>query len=327
MTPAEILAAIPKLAALVVGDICLDRWCTYDPSTSEASRETGIPRIGVVRTESTAGAGGTVANNLAALGCGRVAVLGAIGDDGFGLELSRALAAGGISDLCIRAQSMQTFTYTKVINGETGLEDRPRLDFINIAPLERAVENQVLDRLQAAVQAFDVIIISDQAETSRGGVVTPVMRARLSGMAQTHRDKIFFADSRARIQLFRNVIAKPNQQEGEAACREWIGRIDYPELRRLLASPLLMVTHGPNGVLAVDDNGESWVPTRPEPNPVDICGAGDSFSAGAALALASGASPTDAAQFGNLVASVTIMKKGTGTATPGEVREKCKLWQ
>jgi rfaE bifunctional protein kinase chain/domain len=327
MTPAEILAAIPKLAALVVGDICLDRWCTYDPSTSEASRETGIPRIGVVRTESTAGAGGTVANNLAALGCGRVAVLGAIGDDGFGLELSRALAAGGISDLCIRAQSMQTFTYTKVINGGTGLEDRPRLDFINIAPLERAVENQVLDRLQAAVQAFDVIIISDQAETSRGGVVTPVMRARLSGMAQTHRDKIFFADSRARIQLFRNVIAKPNQQEGEAACREWIGRIDYPELRRLLASPLLMVTHGPNGVLAVDDNGESWVPTRPEPNPVDICGAGDSFSAGAALALASGASPTDAAQFGNLVASVTIMKKGTGTATPGEVREKCKLWQ
>ena len=327
MTPAEILAAIPKLAALVVGDICLDRWCTYDPSTSEASRETGIPRIGVGRTESTAGAGGTVANNLAALGCGRVAVLGAIGDDGFGLELSRALAAGGISDLCIRAQSMQTFTYTKVINGGTGLEDRPRLDFINIAPLERAVENQVLDRLQAAVQAFDVIIISDQAETSRGGVVTPVMRARLSGMAQTHRDKIFFADSRARIQLFRNVIAKPNQQEGEAACREWIGRIDYPELRRLLASPLLMVTHGPNGVLVVDDNGESWVPTRPEPNPVDICGAGDSFSAGAALALASGASPTDAAQFGNLVASVTIMKKGTGTATPGEVREKCKLWQ
>jgi hypothetical protein len=30
MTPAEILAAIPKLSALVVGDICLDRRCTYD---------------------------------------------------------------------------------------------------------------------------------------------------------------------------------------------------------------------------------------------------------------------------------------------------------
>ena len=49
MTAAEILAAIPNLSALVVGDICLDRWCTYDPATIEPSRETGIPRIGVVR--------------------------------------------------------------------------------------------------------------------------------------------------------------------------------------------------------------------------------------------------------------------------------------
>jgi sugar/nucleoside kinase (ribokinase family) len=54
-------------------------------------------------------------------------------------------------------------------------------------------------------------------------------------------------------------------------------------------------------------------------NPVDICGAGDSFSAGAALALRAGASPAEAALFGHLVASVTIMKPGTGTASPGEV--------
>ena len=32
MTTAEILAEFPKLSALVVGDICLDRWCTYDPA-------------------------------------------------------------------------------------------------------------------------------------------------------------------------------------------------------------------------------------------------------------------------------------------------------
>jgi rfaE bifunctional protein kinase chain/domain len=327
MTAAEILAAIPKLSALVVGDICLDRWCTYDPMTSEASRETGIPRIGVVRSEVTAGAGGTVANNLAALGCGHVAVLGAIGDDGFGLELSRALAAHGIADLCIRAQLMHTFTYTKVINGETGVEDRPRLDFINTAPLDPAVERQIVDRFQVAIQDFDVIVISDQAETSRGGVVTAEVRNAVSDLARRNPDKVFFADSRARIQHFRQVIAKPNQQEGEAACRELFGRIDYLELRRFLASPVLMVTHGPSGVLLVDDTGENWVPTLPEPHPVDICGAGDSFSAGAALALAAGATPVESAQFGNLVASITIMKKGTGTASPQEVREKCKLWQ
>jgi rfaE bifunctional protein kinase chain/domain len=326
MMATDILAAIPNLSALVVGDICLDRWCTYDPATSEASRETGIARIGVVRTEVTAGAGGTVANNLAALGCGRVAVLGAIGDDGFALELSRALAGRGVDDLCIRAGSLQTFTYTKVINRETGIEDRPRLDFINTAPLDGAVERQLLDRLRPAVPAFDVILIADQAETSRGGVVTPAVRDLVCHLAPSYPAKIFFADSRARIALFRGVIAKPNQQEGEAACRELFGRVDYPALRRHLAAPLLMVTHGSSGVLLVDDSGESWVRTQPVEHPVDICGAGDSFSAGAALALAAGASATQAARFANLVASITVMKKGTGTASPAEVREACKSW-
>ena len=91
MTIPEILARLHTLSALVVGDVCLDRWCTYDPALAEASRETGIPRVGIVKTETTPGAAGTVANNLVALGVGRVAVLGAIGDDGFGVELLRAL--------------------------------------------------------------------------------------------------------------------------------------------------------------------------------------------------------------------------------------------
>jgi rfaE bifunctional protein kinase chain/domain len=326
MTPAEILNAIPKLSALVVGDICLDRWCTYDPATSEPSRETGITRIGVVRSEVTAGAGGTVANNLAALHCGRVAALGAIGNDGFALELSRALSARGIADLSIRSDSLQTFTYTKVINGDTGIEDQPRLDFINTTPLDSAVERQIVGRLRAEAAAFDLIIISDQAETSRGGVITPTVRNQLHELALAYPTKIFFADSRARIQHFRGVIAKPNQQEGEAACHSLFGRIDYPALRRHIAAGVLMVTHGSDGVLIIDDSGESWVRTRPVSQPVDICGAGDSFSAGTALALAAGASPTEAAQFGNLIASITIMKKGTGTASPEEVCAQCKSW-
>ena len=320
MNAAQILAELPKLSALVVGDICLDRWCAYDPAVSEPSRETGIPRIGVVRTEVTPGAGGTIANNLAALGVGRVAVLGAIGDDGFGTELSRALSARGISaDLLVRKPAMQTFTYTKVINSQTGIEDQPRLDFINTTPLPQTVERQILDHLQMAVESFDVILISDQAETSQGGVVTPAVRELLAELAPQYPERIFFADSRARIHLFRRVIVKPNQQEAENACRELFGRVDFPALLRHAQAPLLFVTQGPSGVLAIDEAGETLIRTRPVANPVDICGAGDSFSAGAALALRVTGSPADAARFGNLVASITIMKKGTGTASPEEV--------
>jgi len=320
MTTTEILAAFPRLSALVIGDICLDRWCTYDPQTSEPSRETGIPRTGVVATEVTPGAGGTVANNLKALGVGQVAVLGAIGQDGFGYELSSALALRGISsELLVRSGKMQTFTYTKLINGATGIEDQPRVDFINVTPLDAGIERQIVDNVRGAVNGFDVILVSDQAETSRGGVVTAAVRTALTELAGRHPEKIFFVDSRARIDLYRGLTIKPNQDEAEIACRKLFNRVDYSALLEHVEAPLAIVTHGPKGALLVERDRQVWAETRPVANPVDICGAGDSFTAGASLALAVTRSPLDAARMGNCVASITIMKKGTGTASPAEV--------
>jgi len=112
---------------------------------------------------------------------------------------------------------------------------------------------------------------------------------------------------------------KPNRQEAEAASMRALGRIDYAELRRRMDARLLVITHGGDGALLIDAQGSVFVPTGRVEHPVDICGAGDSFSAGAALALRVTGDPAAAARFGNLVASITIMKKGTGTASPGEL--------
>src|SRR5262249_2033498 len=204
---------------------------------------------------------------------------------------------------------IQTFTYTKLINRATGMEDQPRIDFINTTPLPSAAERLILDRVQQAVDAFDVILISDQAETSQGGVVTPAVRDLLADLAPNYPEKIFFADSRARIDLFRNVIVKPNQEEAEAACRRLCGHVDRQALRHHPGAAVMVVTHGGDGVLLVEPERETWVRTRRVENPVDICGAGDSFSAGAAVALRVTRSPERAAEFGSLVASITIMKK------------------
>ena len=316
----EILRQLPKLSALVVGDICLDRWCTYDPAQSEPSRETGIPRIGVVETAVSPGAGGTVANNLIAMGVGRVAVLGVVGDDGFGLELRRALHARHIhANALISVPDMQTFTYTKLINTATGEEDLPRVDFISTAPLDPQAEHQILDSLQCSFGSFDVILVSDQAETNRGGGITPAVRDLLARLAEAHPRKIVMVDSRSRIDQFRRVILKPNQQEAETACARLFGAPDYKRLLAHTQAPFLYVTHGERGVALITADREQWAPTRKIEKPVDICGAGDSFTAGAAIALAATGSPIEAAHFGNLVASITIMKKGTGTASPEEL--------
>jgi rfaE bifunctional protein kinase chain/domain len=319
MTVAEILAEFPKLRVLVVGDVCLDRWCRYDPALADPSRETGIPRVGVVSTEVTPGAAGTVASNVAALRA-RVAVLGLLGTDSFGYELEQALEARGIeSHLLVRAQGVSTFTYTKLINCNTGREDLPRIDFVNTRPVREELDRELVGRLQEVAPDYDVILVSDQAETDAGGVVTPAMRAALAGIAADHPRIVIWGDSRMRSEHFRGVIVKPNLFEAKAACRRAFGRIDYRELRRLTESPLLVITRGANGALLIGADVATWVKARRIENPVDICGAGDSFSAGAALALKVTGDSIAAARFGNLAASVTIMKKGTGTASPEEV--------
>jgi len=320
MTTAQILAALPDCSALVCGDICLDRWCSYDPATAEPSRETGITRVGVVSTEVTPGAGGTVANNVAALGVGRAAVLGVIGDDGFGYELTQSLNSRGIStDLLVRTTELPTFTYTKLLNSTTGQEDLPRVDFINTKPLPDSIEQQILGYLRDFAESFDVIFVSDQAETKRGGVITQAVRALLTEIAENHPDKVILVDSRVRVERFRKLILKPNEQEAAAACIGLFGEPDYQRLRKYADSKLIFITKGPQGVVVVEEEAETLVPTRAIENPVDICGAGDSFSAGLGMALAVSKSPADAARFANLVASITIMKKGTGTASPEEV--------
>jgi rfaE bifunctional protein kinase chain/domain len=316
----DILDKAPQLAALVVGDVCLDRWCRYDPTLAEPSRETGIPRTGVTSTEVTPGAAGTVANNLAAIGVGRVAVLGVIGQDGHGFELRGALRQRGIEgELLVESADVQTFTYTKLINSSTDQEDQPRIDFVNASALPTVAVRLVLDRLQSAFDLFDIIIVADQAESGCGGVVNEAVRTLIEELAGAMPDKTVLVDSRTHIADFRHVIAKPNHIEAERASRALAGRVDYADLRRHMQSPLLLVTHGAEGVLLVTSQGESWVRTTPVTNPVDICGAGDSFAAGFTVAYAATRDAIRAAEFGNRVASITIMKPGTGTASPDEL--------
>jgi rfaE bifunctional protein kinase chain/domain len=317
MNTSEILTAFRGLRVLVAGDVCLDRWCRYDPREVLPSRETGLPRVGVVSTEVTPGAAGTVANNLAALGAGRVAVLGVVGEDGFAWELDRALRARGIdADLLIRSSEVPTFTYTKLINDATDEEDLPRIDFIHTREISAKLESRVVDVFERVAGDFDVVIVSDQAETAAGGVVTARMREALTPIAEK---TIVWVDSRMRPEHFRGVILKPNRDEAEAASVRALGRVDFPALRTHARARFLIVTNGAEGATVFDERGETIVAGRIVKEPVDICGAGDSFSAGAAMALAVTGSGVEAARFGNLVASITIMKKGTGTASPEEV--------
>lgn len=317
MTASELLEKMSRLRVLIIGDLCLDQWCYYDPSLAVPSAETGIARIAVVRAEFTPGAAGTVANNLVSLGVGRVSLLSLIGDDGHGFELLRALGNRSIaSDLLLRDKAVPTFTYTKLINEQTGVEDQPRTDFVFTGEIPADIEKLLCRRLRDAAPQFDLICVSDQAETQRGGVVTEAVRTVLAELAR--EGALVWVDSRRRIEQFRHAVLKMNEEEARDALRR-LRSDSQDDLRKQASAHAVVVTRGGNGVDIFREQGHQYVTTTRVPNPVDICGAGDSFTAGAACAWAGGASLEAAARLGHLVASVTIMKAGTGSASPDEL--------
>jgi bifunctional ADP-heptose synthase (sugar kinase/adenylyltransferase) len=92
----EILARIPSLRILVLGDFFLDKYLVTDPALSEVSVETGLEARQVVEIRTSPGAAGTVTNNLAALRVGEIRALGVIGADGEGYELVFGLEFSGV---------------------------------------------------------------------------------------------------------------------------------------------------------------------------------------------------------------------------------------
>ena len=82
----------------------------------------------------------------------------------------------------------------------------------------------------------------------------------------------------------------------------------------------LVVTDGENGCFVFEKRGTTHIPAIRYDGPVDTVGAGDSFTAGFALALACGVGMKEAAEFGNACSAVTVRKLAqTGVPTPEEI--------
>src|SRR6516162_3595459 len=135
----KILASIPNRTIGVLGDLFLDRYLDLDSALTESSIETGLDAYQVARVRAYPGAAGTVINNLAALGVGRIVPISMIGDDGEGYELRQALqrmASVQLSSLVTCAQR-RTPTYTKpmLCRPATMPRELNRLDIKNRKPL------------------------------------------------------------------------------------------------------------------------------------------------------------------------------------------------
>ncbi len=315
----NLLSQFSHKRVLVLGDFFLDEYLLLDRTLSETSLETGLEAYQVIERRISPGAAGTVAANLRTLGA-HVAALGVIGDDGHGFELRRALSAQKIdTDDLLTVANRVTPTYTKPLMREPDgtIHELNRLDIKNRAPLPYHIPPKLVARLWHWATTVDAIVVGDQVAEPVGGVVNGTLRAALEELGRTER--VVVVDSRARGNLFRNVILKLNAAEAIRAGGQPTPAAAARALSAQTGKPVF-VTDGEKGIWIASRSETIHVAGVAVPPPVDPVGAGDAAIAALTLALCNGASPAEAAELANLAAAVTVRKIGTtGTASPAEI--------
>jgi bifunctional ADP-heptose synthase (sugar kinase/adenylyltransferase)/phosphoglycolate phosphatase-like HAD superfamily hydrolase len=321
-----LLAEIPRARIGVIGDFCVDTYFIVDPDASEASLETGLPTRPVRELRSSLGGAGNVVANLRSIGVADLRAFAVIGSDSIGFELIRLL--GGLNvdtaGVVVQPTNWQTHSYLKpIVNREEG----NRYDFGIFNFLAPRSEQAILAAIEAALPTLDVVIINQQF---RRGLHSMGFQAGLNDVLAKNRRVTAVVDCRNLGHVYPTGYRKLNDLE---AAR--LSGVEHPSgqaisLREAADSALrlfqewkepVFVTRGRNGCLVVDSQGMHAIPGLHIVKETDSVGAGDSMVAGIAACLAIGASPAEAATFGNFVAGVTVQKlQQTGTASPAEVR-------
>ena len=84
----------------------------------------------------------------------------------------------------------------------------------------------------------------------------------------------------------------------------------------------VLITRGSRGMALFEpDRPTVHVPIYGSDEVADVTGAGDTVIATMTLTLAAGGSFTDSARLANYAAGLVVMKRGTATVSPEELRE------
>ena len=321
----KIIHDIQAVKIAVVGDFCLDAYWFIDESKSEISIETGEITRPVKQQRYSLGGAGNVTNNITAMGVKDVRAFGVIGSDPFGTEMVNVIQENGINpdNLLVQEKDWSTHVYTKPYVKDV---EQGRIDFGNFNQLSKKTANQLIQKLENAIPDVDIVIVNQQVLS---GIHTPYFRNELTDLILRFPEKIFIVDSRNYSGSYKGAYRKMNDTEAAILCgmkKEIDDVVLYSEVKEAALKLYetygkpLFITRSERGSIIVNENGVTDIYGLMIISKVDPVGAGDSYLAGAASALAAGYNMELAAEIGSYVAGVTVQKLfQTGTASPPEI--------
>jgi len=319
------------LRVLVIGDAMLDTY--LEGTASRLCREGPVPVVRKTGEYCVPGGAANTAANLRALEA-VVFFLSIVGRDTAGTRLRSALLVQGVDDRWIvEDESANTLHKLRIqADGQYVVRFDEDAQYHS-----KEIQEQVLAKLKETFIHCDLVVVSDYGY----GSISDELIEQLKILHSLHPCPLL-VDAK-NLYRFRNVgatVVTPNYLEARLLVEH--GRIAEPSVskigidlsevehvgRRLLTmidAEHAAITLAGDGVFLMNRQGiTQHIPTHPIIQANDV-GAGDSFAAAMALALAAGGSIEESAQIAVDAARIAITKRGTAVVSFQELLQKVSL--
>jgi len=305
-----------QATALVVGDVMLDRY--WHGKASRISPEAPVPVVKVSGNDDRPGGAANVALNIAALGAAATLV-GIIGQDEAGDELTRRMTAAGVLCHFQTSSSAPTITKLRVISQNQQLL---RVDFEE--PFASADVASLQQRAIDVMAASQVLILSDYGKGTLGQTQTLIQAARERAIPVVVDPKGHdFGKYRGAT------VITPNLSEFEAVvgpCGNEEELISKGQaLRENLDLDAILITRGERGMTLLQAARPVLHLPAQAREVFDVTGAGDTVVSVLAAALAAGQSMESGMALANLAAGLVVAKLGTAAISGPELRRAIQL--
>lgn len=320
----DIVDRFARKKVAVWGDFILDEYI-YG-TTRRISREAPVLILSYQDKELSLGGGGNALLNLNALGAKPVPV-GVVGQDDAGKRILEILKREKISsEFLIKEKTFRTPIKTRILAGEhsTRKQQILRIDHEEKVPDNKELKKKLGYALGKVAGQTAALLISDYNYFT---VQEDVLKKILPRMRRAKKPVTL--DSRFRLLHFNGVtILTPNEPEVEHALQieldddqTKVNKAGRSLIDRAGAEAVL-ITRGGKGMVLFERRKSAYpIPIFGSSDIVDVTGAGDTVISVMTLALASGASFREAAELANYAAGIVVMKKGTATVSPQELKE------
>lgn len=300
---------------LCLGDVMLDHF--HSGVVARISPEAPVPVFKQTDTITMPGGAANTACNIASLGAA-VTLVAPVGNDQAGRELRYLIEDGwGIR---LAAADDQRGTIVKARYSALG-QQLLRIDNEDLRPPALATREALSNLVSDAIAEANLVVLSDYAK----GALDEALCQEVITRARSRGIPVVVDPKGSDFSKYRGAtLVTPNEMELSVV----VGRVPADEEEIIeLASTLarthdfgsVAVTRGKSGVMLVGRDGLlDHVPSFAL-DVFDVSGAGDSFVAGVACSLATGAGTAASVRYGNAVAGVAVGKVGTAVVTQDEV--------